>query len=471
MSNKGICHRGIISLLLCSSLCWGCIEWGPFPETRRCESSLHEGKYDESIKACSKEISSYPNSDNLYYYRGMAYIYKGNTEAAFADYNKAISLNPQKGNFYHARGSVFYRKNFFDQAISDFDEAIALDPSSIETYMMRGYCYFEKGQFEKAVTDFQTVLKGKPDFPNLHYWLGMSCYHLGRYDDAVQAFQSGFQNSGGENLELGRWLKKAKAAKTLGMEVSKAASGIKVDKVMKGGGADLGGIMVGDILVEFHGEKLAAVDLNQFMNIAAEKPQHESNVNVKVLRNGSYLDKNIVMDVSSELQTSGQRMQGPALGSQGVTGQTADAGFSLPAAEKSAAKNLPKIAVWDLMPREVKPTYAQELTSILVSAITRLKKYEVYSQENIRTLAGWTEERMKFGCTSTQCLTALGQMDISKLISGSVGKIGVRYTISLNLFDTQNTRAENSISEFCQSEDELIELIQKAVLELIKREN
>jgi hypothetical protein len=100
-----------------------------------------------------------------------------------------------------------------------------------------------------------------------------------------------------------------------------------------------------------------------------------------------------------------------------------------------------------------------------------LKKYEVYSQENIRTLAGWTEERMKLGCTSTQCLTALGQMDISKLISGSVGKIGLRYTVSLSLFDTQNTRAENSISEFCQSEDELIELIQKAVLKLIKREN
>jgi tetratricopeptide (TPR) repeat protein len=336
--------------------------------------------------------------------------------------------------------------------------------------MMRGYCHFEKSQFEKAVTDFQTVLKGKPDFPNLHYWLGMSFYHLGRYDDAVQAFQSGLQNSGG-NLQFDLWLKKAKVARALGMEVSKTTSGIKVGKVTKGGGADLGGIMVGDILIEFHGEKLAAVDLNQFMNIAAEKPQHDSKVNVKVLRNGSYLDKYIVMGISSTLPTSGQRIQGPVLGSQGVTGQAADAGFSMPAAGKNAAKNLPKIAVWDLMPREVKPTYAQELTSILVSEVTRLKKYEVYSQENIRTLAGWTEERMKLGCTSTQCLTALGQMDISKLISGSVGKIGIRYTVSLNLFDTQNTRADNSISEFCQSEDELIELIQKAVLKLIKSEN
>jgi len=81
------------------------------------------------------------------------------------------------------------------------------------------------------------------------------------------------------------------------------------------------------------------------------------------------------------------------------------------------------------------------LTSFVVSEITRLKKYEVYSQENVRTLAGWSAERMKLGCPDTKCLLALGQMDIAKLISGSVGKIGKRYTVSLNLFDTQKARA------------------------------
>ncbi len=136
----------------------------------------------------------------------------------------------------------------------------------------------------------------------------------------------------------------------------------------------------------------------------------------------------------------------------------------------SFAKELPKIAVWDLVSREVKPTYAQELTSILASEIAKLKKYEVYTQENVRTLAGWTEERMKLGCTSTQCLTALGQMDIAKLISGSVGKIGDRYSVSLNLFDTQNARSENMISEFCRSENELIDLVQVAVRKLLGEE-
>ena len=133
----------------------------------------------------------------------------------------------------------------------------------------------------------------------------------------------------------------------------------------------------------------------------------------------------------------------------------------------SNGKEVPKVAVWDLEPRNTPETHARELTSFVVSEITKLKKYEVYSQENVRTLAGWSAERMKLGCTDTRCLLALGQMDIAKLISGSVGKIGKRYTVSLNLFDTQKARGENAISKTCESEDELIELIQGSVRELL----
>ena len=140
---------------------------------------------------------------------------------------------------------------------------------------------------------------------------------------------------------------------------------------------------------------------------------------------------------------------------------------SISSASLEPGKDLPKLAVWDLIPRDTRATTTQELTSILVSEITKLRKFEVYSQENVRTLAGFTEERMKLGCTSTQCLTALGQMDVSRLVSGSVGKIGDTYSVSLNLFNTQNAKAQNAVSEFCRSENELIEMIQKAVRNLL----
>ncbi len=135
-----------------------------------------------------------------------------------------------------------------------------------------------------------------------------------------------------------------------------------------------------------------------------------------------------------------------------------------------SAKELPKIAVWDLTSGDIKPGYAQDLTLIVVSEVAKLGSYEVYSQENVRTLAGWTEERLKLGCSSTQCLVALGQMDIAKLISGRVGKIGNTYSVSLILFDTQNTKSEKAVSEFGRSEDDLIPLVQTAVRKLLGAE-
>jgi hypothetical protein len=135
------------------------------------------------------------------------------------------------------------------------------------------------------------------------------------------------------------------------------------------------------------------------------------------------------------------------------------------------AKEIPKVAVWNLEERNIPAAYAKELTSILVSEIAKLKIYEVYSQDNVRTLVGWTAERMALGCTDTKCLTALGQMDITKLISGSVGKIGDRYSVSLNLFDTQNARVENAVSEFGRSENELIDAVQNALRNLLGVDN
>lgn len=138
-----------------------------------------------------------------------------------------------------------------------------------------------------------------------------------------------------------------------------------------------------------------------------------------------------------------------------------------PGVGSGPVKDRLKIAVWDLASRNTPVTHAQELTSILVSEISKMGRYEIYSQENVRTLAGWTAEKMALGCTDTKCLTALGQMDVCKLISGSVGKIGDTYSISLNLFDTQNVKAEKSISEFCRSENELIGLLQQGVRKLL----
>lgn len=85
----------------------------------------------------------------------------------------------------------------------------------------------------------------------------------------------------------------------------------------------------------------------------------------------------------------------------------------------SAGKELPKIAVWDLAPRNTPASHAQELTSILVSEISKLGKYEVYSQDAARATGAAT-----LGCAwpglYNLSLEPFGVSEFSKLRKGSL---------------------------------------------------
>ena len=49
------------------------------------------------------------------------------------------------------------------------------------------------------------------------------------------------------------------------------------------------------------------------------------------------------------------------------------------------------------------------------------------------------------GCTSTECVVEMGKMlNVQKIISGSIGKVGKIYTIDISLIDIKTARIERS---------------------------
>ncbi len=71
------------------------------------------------------------------------------------------------------------------------------------------------------------------------------------------------------------------------------------------------------------------------------------------------------------------------------------------------ARELPKIALLNSTPDDITPAHPQAVTSVVGSEAAKLRKYEVYSQDNVRILAGWGAERMTFGCTDNKRLTVI----------------------------------------------------------------
>jgi tetratricopeptide (TPR) repeat protein len=339
----------------------------PLRQLTPCNRAIVEGRYDEAVALCTQEIDLSPRSAEAYHSRGIVHYLKQNYDAAIADYDKAINLDPKgRSNFYANRGMAYIGKGLFDKAFSDLDRAISMDPKDFRAYQGRGRAYagkgdldraiadytrsleldpwpdqsgitradrgdayFAKGQYESALFDYQKALSSFPDDPYTFLRIGRSLYRLERFGEASQSFQEGLKNAKEENLKadlryelamshaaLGEYAKVANLLgekKILGVQIAKVPNGFNVVSVQKGTPADLGGIKPKDILMDFNGEKLAAMDVRQFIEKTLQKQKFGSIAKVVVLREGAYLEKKVAVGMPANLTALAREEDAPRM--------------------------------------------------------------------------------------------------------------------------------------------------------------
>src|SRR5438132_771995 len=85
---------------------------------------------DVSVRACTAIIQSPTETaearNNMLYYRGAAYVRRGDYDLAIQDLDQALKLNPLDVAAWSWRGYAYDAKGDYDRAIQDFDEAIRL---------------------------------------------------------------------------------------------------------------------------------------------------------------------------------------------------------------------------------------------------------------------------------------------------------------------------------------------------------
>ena len=85
--------------------------------------------------------------------RGAAYCYKGEYDAAIADYTEAIGLHRTFANAYVNRGNAYCSKRDYHRAIADHTEAIRLQPRDPQPYRERAEAYRALGDEDNAGND------------------------------------------------------------------------------------------------------------------------------------------------------------------------------------------------------------------------------------------------------------------------------------------------------------------------------
>lgn len=157
-----------------------------------------EVEYDQSISKYTKAIKENPEDHEAYMERGLAYEQKGETELAILDYTMAIEKvrARKRGDIYqfistrnllaklfYFRGDAYLRKGEYDQAISDCTKVmefkfnpkpskakqlqalgLKIDRVYFLTLINRGLAYALKRENELAILDYTKAIEMESDF-------------------------------------------------------------------------------------------------------------------------------------------------------------------------------------------------------------------------------------------------------------------------------------------------------------------
>jgi TolB-like protein len=112
-------------------------------------------------------------------------------------------------------------------------------------------------------------------------------------------------------------------------------------------------------------------------------------------------------------------------------------------------------AVIDLAAFGVAPALARNLTELLTLELKRFEGLSVISKDEIATMLQFAADKHQLGCSDdTSCLIAIGgALGVDYLVTGSVGRLGDSFVITLKLMDVDGARVAHRTSESLRGDE------------------
>ena len=137
---------------------------------------------------------------------------------------------------------------------------------------------------------------------------------------------------------------------------------------------------------------------------------------------------------------------------------------------------LERLAVIDFDSRGVDATIGENVTQLVAAAVRKQKAFEVTTKKDIEKMLRFEESKQLAGGTADAATIAqmADQLGISKLLNGSIGKLGTQYVLTLNIMDTKTARVLASDTMTLKAKDDALvdactTLTQKLLEQLAKK--
>ena len=153
---------------------------------RAANDAFNKGDFDEFIRNMQEVARLEPNSPDVPYLIGNAYLQQGRAREAVVAFNAALKIDPKFSPAYLglARARLMQDPGVDESAL--FNMAIQYDPNFGEIYLERGNYYLYIKDAQSALADFSSAEKLMPTSPLVYYGLAQAYDLLGETEMALK---------------------------------------------------------------------------------------------------------------------------------------------------------------------------------------------------------------------------------------------------------------------------------------------
>jgi tetratricopeptide (TPR) repeat protein len=226
--------------------------------------------FDEAIADYNAAAQLAPNRPLIYIDRAAAWVEKGDTAKALADYDKAIKLDSDnsagvaatafaaraklfdlQGNasragqdlnaairlnknshLYIARAALSEKSGNLESSLSDLRKAIETDPNNSFAFSTLGDLYRKNGDYKLAVTNYQRAIELQPDNLTAYGNRALALFNSGDFDKAAADFAKIYKERPSPYLLLWLHISRSRIDRNVRLdELSSLPADIKVNEL------------------------------------------------------------------------------------------------------------------------------------------------------------------------------------------------------------------------------------------------
>lgn len=151
---------------------------------------LSRGKNDEAISVLESIKLDKNNAKDLYYHKGLAYLYVNKLENAIDNFTNLLRIDTINIDAYNNRGLCYFYMSSFDAAMRDFNKAISLDKKFPQAYLNRANVFLSKNEMDNAKKDLDLAIKYDKNNPEAFYLLGRYYYYKNNFKEAIKNYSN-----------------------------------------------------------------------------------------------------------------------------------------------------------------------------------------------------------------------------------------------------------------------------------------